>query len=467
MTRSIRRDALFASLPPEWPESLQPAIRVRVEHGSKVIVLDDDPTGTQTVHDVPVLTHWATDALAAELCQPGTVAYILTNSRSLTAEAARALNLEVAANLRAACALTCRQVAVVSRSDSTLRGHFAVETRALCASLGPMDGVLVVPFFLEGGRFTVDDIHYVDEDGWLVPAAETEFARDPVFGYAESDLRAWVAARLGAGCTPEDVASISLSDLRLGGPGCVAQTLQQLQDGQPCIVNAVSYRDLEVLVMGLLACEERGQRFLYRTASSFVRVRGGLDPAPLLSSCDFGGQPSGLVVVGSYVSRTTAQLEAAMQLPGVTPIELAVEDVLGASREAAVLHARQQAEVAMGSGRVALVYTSRQLITVSGGAGALAIGRRVSGALVDLVAGLQVRPGWIIAKGGITCSDIATEALGIRRAWVRGQAIPGVPVWRTGPETRWPDLDYVVFPGNVGGPGALAQMIALLRGPLS
>jgi len=121
----------------------------------------------------------------------------------------------------------------------------------------------------------------------------------------------------------------------------------------------------------------------------------------------------------------------------------------------------------MGSARVALVYTSRQLITESGGAGALAIGRRVSGALVDLVAGLQVRPGWIIAKGGITSSDIATEALGIRRAWVRGQAIPGVPVWRTGPETRWPDLDYVVFPGNVGGPGALAQMIALLRGPLS
>ena len=164
----VRRDALFPELPAEWRVSLLPLIQRHVRDGAKVVVLDDDPTGTQTVHDVAVLTHWPVDALVEELQHPDSVVYILTNSRAYPAERAREINLEIAAALRAASAITGREVAIVSRSDSTLRGHFATETRALIEGLeSPVDGLLVVPFFPEG-VVTIDDVHYVDEGGWLV-----------------------------------------------------------------------------------------------------------------------------------------------------------------------------------------------------------------------------------------------------------------------------------------------------------
>ncbi|MGI6367062.1 MAG: four-carbon acid sugar kinase family protein [Anaerolineae bacterium] len=461
---SIRRDELFAQLPPVWPVTLLPLIQQHVQHAAKLVVLDDDPTGTQTVHDVPVLTHWSDEALVAELQDANPVMYILTNSRAYSAERARAINLEIAAALRRASQTAGRQVAIVSRSDSTLRGHYAVETQALIEGLGtPVDGVLVVPFFLEGGRYTVGDTHYVDEQGWLIPAAETEFARDATFGYAESDLREWVAARSHGAWRADQVASITLDDLRNGGPRQVDLKLSQLADAQPCVVNATTYRDLEVLVAGILASELQGHRYLYRTAASFVRVRGGLEPAAPLTAQDLCARSGGLVVAGSYVGRTTAQIEAARQLPNLVAIELDVPALLGASADQTLAAARVRIEDALQQHDV-LVYTSRTLVTAGPVGGALDVGQRVSAALVALVASLQTRPAWVIAKGGITSSDIATEALHIRRAWVRGQAIPGVPVWRTGAESLWPDLDYVVFPGNVGGPDALARMITILRG---
>ena len=71
----------------------------------------------------------------------------------------------------------------------------------------------------------------------------------------------------------------------------------------------------------------------------------------------------------------------------------------------------------------------------------------------------------MIAKGGITSSDVATRGLGVKRALVRGQLLPGVPVWRLGAEARFPGIDYVVFPGNVGSDTALADAVQQLSQP--
>ena len=76
---------------------------------------------------------------------------------------------------------------------------------------------------------------------------------------------------------------------------------------------------------------------------------------------------------------------------------------------------------------------------------------------------LTVVPRFIIAKGGITSSDVATDGLDVRRAWVLGQILPGVPVWRLNEESRFPGLPYVVFPGNVGTDDSLARAIEILR----
>jgi uncharacterized protein YgbK (DUF1537 family) len=243
----------LACQPPEWPEDLLGHIQDRVHAaGRKVVVLDDDPTGTQTVHGVPVLTTWSVDAIARELENRFPAFYILTNSRSLPASTACAIGSEIGANLKQACRRTSAPVEVISRSDSTLRGHFPGEVDALKDGLGvSTHPCLLIPFFLEGGRYTIDDIHYVADGNQLVPAASTPFARDAVFGYRHSNLRRWVEEKTGGRVPAEQVTSIMLDDLRRGGPSRVARQLTAMTPDSYGVVNAASYRDLEVLVAAL------------------------------------------------------------------------------------------------------------------------------------------------------------------------------------------------------------------------
>ena len=61
-----------------------------------VVVLDDDPTGTQTVSGVPVVTSWEQSLLQEELRKKPRMLFILTNSRALTAAQSQALHRELA-----------------------------------------------------------------------------------------------------------------------------------------------------------------------------------------------------------------------------------------------------------------------------------------------------------------------------------------------------------------------------------
>ncbi len=465
----INKIDMLNSLPPDWPDNLLPEIQTRIkESGKKIVVLDDDPTGTQTVHNVPVLTEWSVESLEIVFTEPEAVVYILTNSRSVPLKQAQAMNRDIAKNLKAAGQVTGRDFVVVSRSDSTLRGHYPGEVTALVEILGQeVDGTLIIPFFLEGGRYTINDIHYVAEGDQLTPAAETEFARDASFGYRHSNLREWVSQKHGGQISADRVASISLDDLRKGGPQVVAVKLQQVANGQVCVVNSASYRDQEVFVAGLLQAETAGKRFLYRTAASFVRVRGGVEPHNLLAGDDLAIATSngGLIVAGSYIKKSTQQIAVAKDLPKMVSLEVSVEKLLDSeTRSKEVNRVIRLANETIAAGQDALIFTSRKLIAGQDAVSSLEIGQTVSAALVEIVQRVLVKPGWVIAKGGITSSDTATRGLGVKRAQVLGQAIPGVPVWRTGTESRWPDLVFVVFPGNVGSPDALAQMVQLLRG---
>ena len=161
-------------------------------------------------------------------------------------------------------------------------------------------------------------------------------------------------------------------------------------------------------------------------------------------------------MVGSYVPKTTAQAQQLLARPNIAPVEVEVAPLLDASTRAATIAQAQRAvDAALLANQDVVLYTSRNLVKGQDAASSLAIGQQVSSALVAIVAGLTVTPRFLVAKGGITSSDIATQALQVRRAMVMGQIVPGVPVWRTGDESRVPGLAYVVFPGNVGGDDAL------------
>jgi uncharacterized protein YgbK (DUF1537 family) len=480
----VLRDSLpaasevFAGLPGARPDdaALRESIRaMRAADGVLLGVLDDDPTGSQAVHGVQVVTVLDERAYAAALAGPAATCFVLTNTRSLDEPAAVETNRRAARGLISVAERDSVRVQLISRSDSTLRGHVMAEVAALQATRREMlgrgfDGVLLVPAFLEAGRLTAGDIHWARTGAGLAPVGETEFARDAAFGYTASDLRDFVAEKSGGAIAPEDVRSISLEDIRLGGPPRVTELLAAIQDGAWVVVNATEYSDLDAVAFGVMAAERAGQEFLFRTGPSFVRALAGLGPRAPLRGPDIwpAGRPSGhgLIVVGSHVSQTSRQV-AALRAHGVTTdIELDVPAIIGGTRTGDVAATARQVTGALSRSDV-LLYTSRARVTGRDAAGSLAIGRQVSAALSRIVrAALAAKPAWIVAKGGITSHDVAVHGLGIRRAEVTGQLFPGViSVFR--PLEAAPEaigVPYVVFAGNVGDEGTLGQVVSILNG---
>ena len=470
-TRTISAAHLFADLPPVWPEDPLPLIRqILATRPEKLVVLDDDPTGTQTVYDIPVLTCWDVNSLRDEFRRAGSCCYLLTNSRSLPPQQAHRVNVEIAENLAIASRQAAGRYALVSRSDSTLRGHYPVETDALSAAVGPFAATIIAPYFDAGGRYTVRDLHYVADGDRLIPAAETPFAGDAVFGYRHSNLREWVAEKTQGRISATQVHSVSIDMLRTGtfehGPAqSVATYLLSLPRGSVCIVNACHPRDMELFALGTLLAEQGGVRFLYRTAAQFVAARLGLPPLSLWrpESTSRGTRTGGLLIVGSHVPQTTEQLQQLLQDSSLVAVELSVQQLFDAERHRTIDSVVSRVNETIGSGRDVVVYTSRQLASVGDARDNLQIGQSISAALVEVVRQLKSRPRFLVAKGGITSSDVATRGLNVRRAMVRGQVLPGVPVWELGPETNFPGLMYIVFPGNVGGPESLTQVVQILR----
>ncbi len=459
---ALSLSAILGELPPAPIAPPSPAT-------TKIVVLDDDPTGTQTVHGTPVLTTWDVPALEAALREPGACFYILTNTRAFPSEVACRINREIGAHLARAARSTRRAFSVVSRGDSTLRGHYPAETDALTEGLGmAWDGTLLVPAFFAGGRYTIGDVHYVADGDALVPVADTEFAKDRSFGYRSSNLRQWVEEKTAGRILARDVLSISIDDLRIRGAKHVAHHLLSLPRGGVAIVNAASPGDLAVLTWALAETRAAGRRHLFRTAADFVASYAGIPKRPLLTAGELataGCKTGGLLVAGSYMGKTSAQLEALFKrCPGVERIEVAVDHLLHERRrESETARCVAAVDRALASGRGAVLFTSRRLVAGRDTAGNLAIGTTVSSSLAGIVRALRCRPRWLIAKGGITSSDLATSALGIRRAIVLGQALPGVPVWLPGSESKWPGLPLIVFPGNVGGLESIANLVETLE----
>jgi uncharacterized protein YgbK (DUF1537 family) len=495
---------VFAGLPPARPddEGLRESIRaLRAADGLLLGVLDDDPTGSQAVHGVQVVTVLDEDAYAAALAGPAATCFVLTNSRSLDEPEAAGLTARAARGLITVAGRRGTRIQLISRSDSTLRGHVMAEVAALQAVRRDLvgrgyDGVLLVPAFLEAGRMTAADIHWARTPAGLVPVGETEFAQDSAFGYGASDLRVFVAEKSGGAIQPDEVRSISLADIRLGGPARVREVLASAAGGAWVVVNATEYSDLETVARSVLEAEREGQSFLFRTGPSFVRALSGLGPRPPLRGAQIWGTERGaqiwgtergaqiwgrergaqirgdtrrgghgLVVVGSHVGQTSRQVAALRARRVTADMELDVQAVLAGGPDVAAAVARRVAGALARSD--VLLYTSRDVVAGRGAADSLMIARTVSAALSRIVrAALAARPAWVIAKGGITSHDVMCHGLGIRRAEVAGQLFPGTVsvFWPLDAAPEAVGMPYVVFAGNVGDDGTLAQVVAILNG---
>ena len=436
----------------------------------KLVVLDDDPTGVQTVHDVSVYTDWEEESIRKGFEEKEAMFFILTNSRSFSVEETTKVHQDIAARVAKVARELGQDFMIISRGDSTLRGHYPLETQLLADGLTKnegvvIDGEIICPFFPEGGRYTMDNIHYVKEQENLVPAGMTEFAKDKTFGYKSSDLTEYVEEKTEGKYHKEDCITISLDELNALDVQGIKDKLMSAQNMAKIIVNAVSYADLKVFCAALVLAMKAGKHYMARTAAAFTKVMGRISDQPLLGRAQLEGDTKngGIVLIGSHVKKTTDQLNCLKELDGQADfMEFQVNTVFeenGLEKEVEITV--KAAEEKILSGRTVVIYTSRQLLAPENMTPEekLHISVKISNAVTSIIGKLSVKPKFIIAKGGITSSDVGTKALRVKKARVMGQVKKGIPVWMTGEESKFPGMPYIIFPGNVGEVSTLKEIV--------
>ncbi|MBD1807822.1 four-carbon acid sugar kinase family protein [Microcoleus sp. FACHB-SPT15] len=428
----------------------------------KIIVLDDDPTGSQTVHSCLLLTRWDMETLKLGLSDDSPIFFVLTNTRALPPEQAAAVTREVCHNLKIALETAgIQDFLVVSRSDSTLRGHYPIETDVIAQEVGPFDAHFLVPAFFEGGRVTRDSVHYLMVDGVETPVHETEFARDSVFAYHHSYLPDYVEEKTKGRIPADAVERFLLDDIRKGS----LDRLQNLSGNQCGVVDAETQADLDKFAADVLAVAAEGKHFLFRSAASILTSLASLGPQPVAAAnmAEYvrQGKP-GAVIVGSHVKKTTQQLEPLLQAPGIVGVMVDVVHLLDESEaQRAELLASILAKVheIHAEGKTPVVYTSRQELSFKDVQTRLKFGASVSGLLMDIVRGLPSDLGFLISKGGITSNDVLSTGLALRSARLLGQVSAGCSMVRTpANHPQFPNLPVVLFPGNVGDNNALVTV---------
>jgi uncharacterized protein YgbK (DUF1537 family) len=435
----------------------------------KIIAIDDDPTGSQTVHGCLLLTRWDPETLGKALRDASPLFFVLSNTRGLGAEEAAAVTREICINLRSALASLAHeghpvQPVVVSRSDSTLRGHYPVETDVIAEELGPFDAHFLVPAFFEGGRITRGGVHYLVVDGEPVPVNQTEFARDSVFGYRHAYLPDYVEEKTQGRVRAEQVIRFDLDAVR----GDLGERLLALSGNACCVVDAESQPDLDGFARQVLTAASEGKRFLFRSAASLLTALAALPPQPVaaaeMSRFVRGGRP-GVVLMGSHVATSSRQLDYLIKNSDVLSVLIDLDRLIG-DEDRLLADILGQLEGARTGDRGAVLYTSRGERQFPSKEERLAFGERVSAFLVRIVQNLPPDLGFLISKGGITSNDTLSKGLALRTARVLGQVRAGCSVVRCPADhPRFPDLPVVIFPGNVGGEEALAEVYRILSRP--
>jgi uncharacterized protein YgbK (DUF1537 family) len=412
----------------------------------KTIVLDDDPTGTQSASGVTVLLESNADLLTEALRDNDSV-YVQTNSRAIDEAAAVALVGAVRSDGLEAARRLGDDVRFVLRGDSTLRGHVFAESDVFAGDVAASDSIMVfVPAFPAGGRTTVDGVHLVSIDGVAIPAAETEYASDPVFGFHHSRLVDYVAEKSG-----RRGIHVPLQTVRNGGLDAV---LRGADAGDVILPDVLDDDDILAIAAAITAVQRAGRDIVVRCAAPLAAALAGVTSDGLLQTPLVPEPKRTLLVCGSHTIGATRQLEPVIAAWGdaaLVSTAAALADSAAAGADAA-----DAASAQLDARRLAIVTSERSR---SSEHNTLEHGSRVMEALTTAVRAVIESVDVVIAKGGITSADVARVGIGARSARVLGQVLPGVSVWDLTAFDGHRVL-YVVVPGNVGGPDTLMRVLA-------
>lgn len=410
----------------------------------KTVVLDDDPTGTQSAAGVRVLLVSDADLLTEALRQEDSV-YVQTNSRAIDEEAAVRLVSRVKRDAEEAARRLGEEVQFVLRGDSTLRGHVFAETEVF---LGDGAAMLFVPAFPAGGRTTVDGVHLVRLGETVVAAHDTEYAADPVFPFRSGVLTEYVREKSERVPVP-----VPLSVVR-GDVSALADAFAAAPAGSVLLPDALTDDDIRLIAAGARAAQDRGARIVVRSAAPLAAALAGVQSSGLLARPLVAEAQTTLLAVGSHTGGATAQLAAVREgwgEPAVIDTAAAFADPVAAGHAAAA-EARLHLE-----DRPLTVVTSERVRAAEDNT--LAHGEKVMTALTTAVRDLLPRVEVVVSKGGITSAEVARTGIGATSAYVVGQVLPGVSVWRMlAHDGR--EITYVVVPGNVGGPDTLTEVLS-------
>lgn len=409
----------------------------------KTIILDDDPTGTQSASNVRVLLKWDTKAITEALRVADSV-YLQTNSRAINEAQAIRLASEIRGQALESETELGEKIFFILRGDSTLRGHVFSETAVF---LEQSSIILFVPAYPAVGRTTRNGVHFVKVNGIDLPAAETEFAKDPVFPFSTSDLPDYVMEKSGRASVV-----IPLQAVRDGIEDLVS-FFENAKPGEVLLPDVETDTDIERIAEAARIARERGLSIVIRCAAPLAAAMAGVASKGLLQVPLRSGHFKTLLVAGSHTEGATAQLSKVAALKGQPEV---VDTALALTNPKIEVEriSRFAKDRLLASG-FSSITTERERLAEHD---TLRHGELVMATLIAIVKELAPYADVVVSKGGITSAEVAKTGLGATSAWVMGQILPGISVWEMVIEGDR-KITYVVVPGNVGDEGTLLEVL--------
>ena len=443
----------------------------------KFVVIDDDPTGSQTVNNCLLLLKWDYSTLTKGFKSESNLFFILANTRSLSENDARSTIEEICKNLKSVIASEAieEEIIFISRGDSTLRGHNFLEPSTINSCLGPFDATFHIPAFIEGKRLTINGSHFVNK----IPVDQTIFSKDKIFGYKTSNVKNLLFHKSKSQINLDDIQNLYLSDLEnldAEENNIVFKKLQNLSNNQHLVVDVENYSQLQKFSKSIKKLTKQ-KKFLFRTAASFIssisNIKRNANDEIFFSNLRIKNKEKkflpGLVIVGSYVELSTLQLQNLIETDNCEPIELDVFDFFriisseNHHKQRNLFKNKFLREIRFNfeKGKTPILFTSRKFMSLDYSE-QFNFCNSLSLFISEIVADLKYEIGYLISKGGITTNMILSKGLNADYVYLEGQILTGISLvtYNLKNDKRLP---IVTFPGNIGNNDSLLKIWDVLE----
>ena len=438
----------------------------------KFVVIDDDPTGSQTVHDCLLLLKWDYSTLVKGFESESNLFFILANTRSLEENDAKLTIEEICKNLKVVIASEKYEgeIIFISRGDSTLRGHNFLEPNAINSCLGPFDATFHIPAFIEGKRLTINGSHFVDQ----IPIDQTIFARDKIFGYETSNVKNLLFQKSKSQINLHDIQNLFLSDLEIlnnDENNIVFKKIKNLKNNKHVILDVENYSQLKKFSL-IIKKLSKQKKYLFRTAASFISSiserKSEFCDKRFFSNLRIRTKEKsflpGLVIVGSYVELSTIQLKNLLEISHCEPIELDVFEFFKITSSENNPDRRnlfknkflREIRFSFEQGKTPVLFTSRKFMCLEY-TEQINFYNSLAFFIAELVADLKYEIGYLISKGGITTNVILSNGLNADYVYLEGQILTGISVVTCNLKNG-KKLPIVTHPGNIGNKDSLVNI---------